>query len=229
MAQMATEDIMQLIAGSTQQDERLFVLFDSKAVEDEEASRREGRPIFHDVDYIRIGQPGDASNIVHRPITDCGFRGQTCAQKRDGKHVPCDLHRFPRAYAAYKGGLDQHAATGTPLSAWPVLSKAQVEELKHFRVHTVEQLAELADSAIQNIGPIQSLKQQAKAFIEAAKGGQPIARLAAELNERDEQIAALQQAMKEQAAKIDALLAARTQVPPAPPAPAVDQKPAHKR
>lgn len=207
MAQMATEDVMALIAGGVAVDERLFVKFNAQAVENEKKSLEEGRPIYDQVDYIKIAQPGDQTSITHTPVTNCGAR-QQC---RNAPTNRCHVHRFPRAYAAYKGGLDQETASGTPLSMWPILNVAQVEELKHFRVCTVEQLADLADSAIQGIGPIQNLKQQAKLFVEAARGNAPLLKMAAELRERDDRLAAMQNAIETQKAQIDNLIRQQSQ------------------
>src|SRR6266481_6333615 len=61
-----------------------------------------GRPIFDEVEHIRIIAPGGKDNINDRPVT--------LADKR----------RFPRQYAAFKAGQSQIAASGTPLTevAW---------------------------------------------------------------------------------------------------------------
>jgi hypothetical protein len=205
MAGLATEDIMLLIEGGAKADTRLFVEFDTKSVEDPAATLEVGIPQFKDLLYVRIGAPGDPNSILHRAATVCNAK-RGCAFLRGGANdVPCDLHRFPRQYAAFQGDLDQQEASGMPLSAWPILGKAQVAMLKAQRIHTVEQLAGINDSALSNIGPIRSLIQQAKDFLEAARGQAPLLRMRKEMEDKDAQIAALQGAVEQMGKKVEEL------------------------
>jgi hypothetical protein len=202
---LSREDVLALMAGSTQQDERLYVVFDKHPVQNEARSIEEGRPIFEDVEYIRIAVPGDPGNVVHRAVKWCGSRGQ-CGYPR-GKDQ-CDLHRFPRLYFAFKGDLDQAGANGTPLASWPIMTKSMIEELKYLRIHTVEQLAGMADAHAGKLGPGYSqLRNQARTFLEVAKGNAPTVQLHAELEKRDSTIAALEKALAQQGDQLQKLLA----------------------
>jgi hypothetical protein len=42
--------------------------------------------------------------------------------------------------------------SGTPLSEWPILKRAQIAELNYRNIRTVEDLADLSDLAVQNLG-----------------------------------------------------------------------------
>lgn len=157
-------------------DEGLLVKFYHKPVPDANRTQEEGRPIFKEVVYIDIRQPGSRTGGVARPVR------QT------------DIARFPEHYKRFLARQDQEAYDGTPLSEWPGLTRAQVEEMKFFNVHTVEQLANMSDANSGNFMGLQNLKAKAKAYLEAAKNNAAAeALLAAEKKnaELEERLAAL--------------------------------------
>lgn len=159
-------------------DEKLFVRFAMQPVQDDKKSQESGRPVFNDVEYIEIMAPGDRSNIVHRPVRDD------------------DKQRFARQWAAWKSGAGE-GVSGTPLKEWPGVTRGQVEELAHFRVHTVEQLAGISDGNMQNVGPLMALRQRARDYLEQAKGQAPLTQMRAELAQRDNVIETLQRQVRE--------------------------------
>jgi ABC-type transporter Mla subunit MlaD len=89
------------------------------------------------------------------------------------------------------------SVVGTPLKAWPAINASLVEELKYFKVFTVEQLADLPDNLSQNFIGINAWKQKAKSFMEAASGLAAEAKTASELAKRDAQINALTEAVSD--------------------------------
>jgi hypothetical protein len=140
-----------------------------------------GRPIYDDVEYITIMVPGDATSIIHRPVWER------------------DRERFAAKYLAFQQKKDQDAVSGTPLLASGIVTAAQARELEFFHCRTVEHLANMSDSnAVKFIG-IQDLKRKAQLFLENAKSVAPMTTMKAELDKRDDQIAAMQ-------AQINALL-----------------------
>jgi hypothetical protein len=158
-----------------QVSEKLFVRFDVRPVKNDTVSAKEGRPIFEDREYIEIMVPGDRGNTVHREVRDE------------------DKQRFAPAYRAWKADAASGGLVGTPLEHWPLIAKSEVEELKYFKCHTVEQLAGMSDGNLNNVGPLTELRRKAQAFVQAAKEAAPVAKLTAELEQRDQKIAALQQ------------------------------------
>ena len=170
-------------------DSKLYVQFYVRPVMNNFRSSEEGRPIYEEKEYIRIIVPGDSKTTVDCPVTD-EFR-----------------MRFQNQYDKFKRGLAQ-AVEGTPLEMWPVITRSQVEELKHFRVRTVEDLAGLADSSVQNFMGLVSLKNKAKAFLEAASGNGG-AKFQAAIEQKDAQIATLEKMVRDQSEKIEQLLKAK--------------------
>lgn len=167
-----------------EKSEKLFIRFDIHAVKDEEQSTKQGRPVFKDLEYIEIVVPGDKSNKIHRAVREE------------------DKKRFAKQYAAWKLDPSTGGQTGTPLAQVPFLTRSEVEELKYFSVHTVEQLAGMSDGNLQNIGPILALRQKAKDYLAVAKGNAPVSQLRAENEELKNQLATLNRSMAEILAKL---------------------------
>jgi hypothetical protein len=157
-------------------DKKLFVVFYRDAVHNEVKSIEAGRPIFDDVDLIRIHSPGSRDTVV--------------AMAHDGY-----THRFPRQWAQYQQGLEQ-IGSGTPLKSVTWLTPAQIAELVALNVRSVEDLATMPDNMTRKMMNHQALKQQATAYLEAAKGAAPMLKMQDELKKRDETIAELQKAVK---------------------------------
>jgi hypothetical protein len=65
-------------------------------------------------------------------------------------------------------------------------------ELAHFGIQTVEQLSEVPDTRIQNIGLYQKLKRQARELITQMKGNAPFEKIQAELDAKNNQLEAMQ-------------------------------------
>lgn len=191
----ADEAMMQLAemqSNPASGSEKLYVTFDLHQRHNKTKSDAEGRPIFDDVEYIRIIVPGDKQNEIHRPATDFERR------------------RFARQYAEFKAGT-REAQSGMPLKEWTGISASQAKELEHFHVYTVEQLAGLSDANLQNIGPIRGLQAKAKDYLEKAAGNAPLEKMRAELTEKDTTIATLKQQMESMGKRLDELTKAQSQ------------------
>lgn len=169
-----------------QQEDNALVRFSLRPVENKEKSAAEGRPIFEDVEYVEIMTPGDKSSIVSRALRET------------------DKQRFRRQYAAWKADAqNSQPIIGTRLAEWPQVTRSQVEELRYFNVHTVEQLAEVSDGNIRNVGPIMALRKKAQDFVAAAKGNAPLAQLRDELAKRDNELEALRRQVAELGAALE--------------------------
>lgn len=167
-------------------DENLRVQFSLHPNFNPDKSNKEGRPIYDDAEYVTIMVPGQ-QDIVHR------------------KAWRQDFERFPKQYAAFKANLDQDAASGTPLKVLPWMQVSQVKELEFFNIRTVEQLANMPDSAASRFMGSQQLKQRAKDFLQAAKDAAPMLQLRTELEERDGKITVLETQLATLLAKVNAL------------------------
>jgi len=165
-------------------DKRLMVQFNYHPHLDQEASAKEGRPIYKDRVYVMIIVPGDKDSIVHRPAYEMDFK------------------RFPKQYAAFRNKETQ-AVQGTPLKLVPWLTNSQIKELAYFNVHTVEQLSDVSDNLAPNFHGLQKFKKMAKDFLKAASDAAPLTEMRTQLEERDAQIKALQQQMADLAKRLE--------------------------
>ena len=176
-----TQQAMQQMRGG--QVDKCYAEFYTHPKIDQKGTDEAGRPIYKDTAYVMIMIPGDKDNIVRRPV----------------RHN--DKMRFPQQWAQYESGKEQ-VQDGTPLEHWPLLTRAQVEELKFFGVRTVEALSAMPDSQAQKFMGINALKQKATDYIEAASSDAPLLALR---NEND----LLREQMEAQQRQINELIAAQ--------------------
>lgn len=148
-------------------DSGLLVEFSKEAVKQEFKSNQEGRPIFEDVDYIRIHFPGDRTKQIFRPVNLIGDERQ-----------PNDKDRFPRQWAAFQSESAQ-TPDGTPVTEWSPLTKGEALSLKAAGIHTVELLSTLPDSALMWLGA-RDMRNKAVAWLAQAKDGKHVIKLSEE-------------------------------------------------
>lgn len=154
-------------------DNGLIVFFHLNPTHDEEESQKQGRPIYYDREFVEIRIAGDRNTVISEPVNE------------DHKH------RFPAQYAAFKNQSVQ-VHSGTPLEVWPPLSKSQVLMFKACNVHTVEQLAEVSDSNLHNLGMgARELRDKAKVFLSSATDSSAVLALQDKLEAALKQIEAL--------------------------------------
>lgn len=130
-----------------------------------------GLPVYVDVEMISVIQPGE---------------------KDETKVLATEWHRrrFPRQYEAFKQGLEQ-TQTGTPLDHLFPSEPSTILTLKSFNIHTVQQLAGVSDTAINNLPMGRSLVDRAKVYLQSATGGQPFHQMEAMQRQIEELKAAL--------------------------------------
>lgn len=97
-------------------------------------------------------------------------------------------------YEAWKKGQED-PVDGTPLSAWPGVTRGQVDQLKSLHIRTVQDVAALTDSDLERVGMgARRLRDLARAFVKAADQD---ADISAALAERDAQIEEMQRQIAE--------------------------------
>jgi hypothetical protein len=169
-------------------DALLSVRFYRKPIEIKDETLAQGRPIFKDADWIQIMTPGDQLNVI-----------DTIA--RDNHKA-----RFPQQWAAYQNKIgNQEEIVGTPVSAWPLVSMSQAEELKGIKFHTVESIANCSDQQLQRIGMIAGMSPHA--FREKARTYLNLAKDTAEVDAKNAELAQLKEENAKIKAETDAKLA----------------------
>jgi len=153
---------------------RVRPIFFMESVEDKAATAEAGRPIFKDVEMVRIQIPGDIKSEPVQKVTDL------------------HRHRWPDHYQAFTGAQEA-APIGTPLEQWGRLPGSRIEELKFFKIRTVEDLAGVPDGLLQNLGMgARELRAEAQAFLEVQQDGAAAQKYAVQLEQQQDQISLLQ-------------------------------------
>lgn len=135
-----------------QSDAVLHVEFYLDAIRHGVESDAAGRPVFKDEEMVRIIIPGDNKTVIETKVDDTHKR------------------RFPAKYKAFKEG-QKTQVSGWILKEWPAVTASQVKELNYHEIHTVEQLANVSDTAINLLGMgMHDLRTKAKAALAAASG-----------------------------------------------------------
>lgn len=167
-------------------DESLFPIFYMGVLKNEERTVAEGRPIYDDVECVRVIIPGDKNNVVDRPV------------RQD------DKRRWPKQYELFKAGArEDEQISGTRLSDWPFLSRAQCEEYRYLGLRTVEQLAAVSDSVLSRVPGMAQLRLNAQVWLDKAKGAAEAAAIAKELLTQNSRIDELNEVVRDQARIIE--------------------------
>jgi len=168
-------------SGATNPDSLLTVSFYSKPVHQPFESEKEGRPIFKDVDFVKIFTPGSSLNVI-----------DSFAEEEHKRRFPLQWARYQNS----KGSGDQ--IIGTPVNQWPMITPSRAEELRAMKFFTVEQIAGASDQQVQTLGmDANSLRIKAQNFLNAAAGAAASEKKDEELKKRDLEIEELKKQMAE--------------------------------
>lgn len=98
------------------------------------ASREKGHVVYTEVEMVLILFAGTNNQTVRRKVLD---------------H---DRQTYRDAYRAFKDSMDDRPLTGTPITEWAHVSRATAETLRMRNIRTVEELANLHDGQIMDLG-----------------------------------------------------------------------------
>jgi hypothetical protein len=163
--------------------------FYTEPVQNEGKTLEAGRPIFEEIDFVVISNPGSRDTFI--------AKAKAHAQKDEF---------VAWAYKKWKATQEQ-VVDGTPLEIIPFLNKAQVQELKALGVHSLETLAELPDTAKQRFMGSIELSKKAKAYLASAKDTALATKLQAEVSKKDKELEYMRKQIAETNARFEALAA----------------------
>lgn len=179
-----------------------WVMFDRRAVEDRDASIKEGRYVAKDVDFVLI-TPHGSKDQIERVVSE--WFEHLEQQVREGRFERHWLIEFKRSYADWVDGKGI-PLQGTPIVNWPVVSPAQVQMLQHLKILTVEVLAQANEETIARLGMGgRNLVDKAREFLKQIEGGKSTEEVVA----LREQVAGLKAVAEKQQEQIQALLASQ--------------------
>lgn len=158
-------------------DSTVFAQFYWMAIEDEEKTKAQGRPIYKNKEMVRISFAGNNTKIVDRAV-----------RHEPTNTSPSDTDRFHRQWEAFQNQQKQ-VPDGVPLEHWAALNKAQVMELKALNIHTVEQMANLSDHHLK-MG-MRQIRDKASAWLEEADAGTRVLAQQTEIEDLKKEIEAM--------------------------------------
>ena len=161
-------------SNQSEADKALMVRFFYKNVQNKLETQAQGRPVFAEKTYVEIRIAGQRDVQACRPATHA------------------DKQRFSKHFEAFEKRVEP-PTEGMPLIEWSKITRTQAEELSFMNVKTVEQLASMKDSNLQQFMNGYALRDKAVKWLES-NSVETDDREKAELRE---QIATLQAQMAE--------------------------------
>lgn len=137
--------------------------FEMRAVEDREATIRDGVTRYKDVPFAIVSPIGDAKNVVERPAEEwlAGLGQSLCRDM-----PPEIIDRFRQGYKRWLAG-EALPVEGTPISVGGLFSPAEQKTLLEIHVKTIEQLADLTEEGIRQLGlGGRELKAKARKYLQ---------------------------------------------------------------
>lgn len=149
-------------------------------------SEEKGTPVFDNVLYLEIITPGSRESS---PVYEVIRRYAEGSAVSETKNISV-FQRYERQINAFlTDDTTDKDIVGTALTAAPFLDKAMIATLYEGRIYTIEGLAELSDEKLRVLGMGgRTIRDQARAFVEAAASGGNTAQLAKELADLREEV-----------------------------------------
>jgi hypothetical protein len=179
-------------------------IFREEAVIDHAESQVAGVTVYKNSHWVQLMQPADKHNVVDIEITPAVLEyWRTRPEKAD----------VIKAYKMWS--VDKQAPVlGTPLTAWPRISPAQIANLAQHKIKSVEELAEVQDARLGIFGSDgRALRDDARKWIEAAKNIGPVVATNNALERQLAEVKAELDAMRASAMAAEAAASAKPRKP----------------
>jgi hypothetical protein len=149
-----------------------YVAWETRQVEDRNASIAAGHYVAKDVDFAVVTRPGSRDSIDKEALV---WLSELREKSRKGELPARWYEAFKESYDFWKKG-EEAPISGTPIKGWPSLSPAAQKTLIGAGIRTVEDLAGFSDSELSTLGTgALSFKVKAQSWLSAANGAGKIA------------------------------------------------------
>lgn len=149
-----------------------YVTFETRAVEDRQASIDAGHFVAKDVDYVSVTPAGTRDRLDSEVSQWFLSLEEGVKQER----IPASwLRAYKQAYKDWKETqLDPEF--GTPITSCSMFSPAQVKAIQSANLRSVEELADATEEAISHLGMGgRALKAKARAYLDSFDTGKTAA------------------------------------------------------
>lgn len=183
-----------------------YVRFETRAIEDRNASIEKGHYVTKNVDYALITPPF-SKDCVSQEVT---VWLKTMDENVSAGRLPSRWRdNYKQQYEAWKRNEDV-PLDGTPIKGWPLLSPAQQANLIAINVRTVEDLAAINDEGQKRYGMgALDLKNKAQAWIKSASSlgsvVQENAALKTRVTDQEKTIKSMSEQLQELSSRLDQL------------------------
>lgn len=152
----------------SEQEQPPYVEFQTKAVENRNASIAAGHYVGEDLDFAIVTARGSRDRVEHEISA---WFSKIDADVRALRIPPTWAAQWKEAYKLWKAGQTT-PESGTSIKEWPVVSPAQLQGLLSLHITTVEALAEANEETVGRLGMGgRALKQKAVDWIKASNSG----------------------------------------------------------
>ncbi len=154
-------------------------------------------PLEFWLDHVAVNGSDELKAVEWVRYARIGSNGSTTEEKveRIRKHNQVVWAGLRGAYDAWKKGQDE-PIDGTPLEAWPGVTKGQVAHFKLLNIRTVEELAASNDATMDRLGlGSRALVQRARDFVANKNSG--VTALAAQKSELEDKLLMMMQRVEE--------------------------------
>lgn len=181
-----------------------YVRYETRSVEDRDASITAGHYVGKDVDFALI-TPQGSKDVVERVVSE--WFDNLASQVQQQRFKREWLEGYREHYSAWKKG-EEIPESGSAIKLWPAVSPSQIKAILNARVRTVEDLAAANEQTLAQIGMgARALKQRAIEWLASAtdtgKQAEAMAALKTEneglktkIASQDERLAALEKALE---------------------------------
>lgn len=178
-------------------DALIVPTFRVNVMPNEAASKAAGRPVFQEMEVVEIRFAANRQTVAVFPAHD----PEPNATREKGEIVTYAM-LYNEQYRQFKA-METQDVSGTPLSEATFLTESKRRELKALNIHTVDALAALDGQPLKQLGMGgREMKNQARAYLDAAAGSADVTAMAAEIA-----------ALRQQVAERDELVAAYASTP----------------
>lgn len=192
-------------SGAVDNERPAYVEFEDREVEDRAQSIIQGHYVAKQRPIAVITRPGSRDSLekwADEWLVDIREKA------RKGAYPMQWYQAYDAKFKEWQSGISTEGLEGTPLATWPPMGKALLKTFISAGVRTVEDLAQIPDADLQNLGTGSvGMKQKAKLWLEQASSQGKITEKLNDLTNKVEALVKLTQEQAQQLKVKDELLA----------------------
>lgn len=181
-----------------------YVVFETRSMEDRQASIDAGRIIYKDVDFAIITPQGSKDRIEQVALE---WLAKIEKEAAHGRFHPDWPRQYRRAYQDFLEDKDPQV-DGTPLKDWPILSPAQIRNFNAINLRSVEDIANANEETIMRMGMgARDLQNRARNYLKVSSGDSKVAENVSRLESENEGLKKRNEELSSQMAQLAQRLA----------------------